>query len=312
MWETSEDAEEGIIVYCDADSIVCYWTCCVSLSPVLRVIYEELETNEGLVGNELSINVSGLFVVVQTPPTNWSRRWLSSSSMQRRTNQSGEKNRWRSLKRCVRLVSRWSITSSAQWSCSHADELFMRCVWLQTDLCFRIITKLWKMQMRRSSWPIRSMTWWVPHSDATVDILYWTCWTSRTHLEPVVNRLYRNIHIKTVPRFCVANRRTAGGWRRWCIQVQLLLFVGKQICSCTVVLSLQLWLFNIWIILSKIIQTIINCVFVNQALLYLWGIYCTNTKVILHMNAFELVQNMCGWSFRHDRGCQMFSFTEVE
>lgn len=62
-------------------------------------------------------------VVVQTPLTSWSRRWSSSSSTQRRTNRSGEKNRWRSLKRCERCVcDQQIINNEHRWSYSVIDQ----------------------------------------------------------------------------------------------------------------------------------------------------------------------------------------------
>lgn len=137
------------------------------------------------------------FFLLQMPQISWSRKWLSSSSMQRRTNLSGGKNRWRLLKRSEKfpvcqlfwkqtvelqtshvwfnqnlflcfffLVNEtWSSKNTSckiteTFDCSESAlldwvmENFCYYCWLNEsvmNLCFRTITKLWKMRMRRSS-----------------------------------------------------------------------------------------------------------------------------------------------------------------
>lgn len=98
------------------------------------------------------------FVLVQMPPTSWSRKSMSFLWMPRRTNQSGEKSRWRWLRRykddrqLIKESFNLKLGSNPTPSNSSCP-------------CSRIIIKLWRMLMRRSSWPIRFMTWWAvcPH-----------------------------------------------------------------------------------------------------------------------------------------------------
>ncbi|XP_037098780.1 inhibitor of growth protein 3 isoform X2 [Syngnathus acus] len=106
------------------------------------------------------------------PRTNWSRRSRTSLSTPRRTNQSGERSRWRSSR--------------------------------------RIITKLWKTQMRKCNWPIRFTIWWTGTCASWIRSWPSSKWSWRP-TTPASPRSWRDVSEPAAPPAChIGHARPTG------------------------------------------------------------------------------------------------------